>query len=172
MRYGRKAAVSLLLGLSATPVRGDIDVSAARTFLDTLAGDWAGTALRTPRGVLPYDICFERGSPDRIAGVADPGSASHHWDFLLRDDALKLRFLTTFGGNTTPTWLTAENSTGEIIWFQADALDHLRVGIAQRPDRLDIRVRLHDGPHVHIRLLRRATHCENAQGPPTIHPEG
>lgn len=166
MKHGWKAAIGLLLGLSGLPVQADIDLSAAKRFLETLAGDWAGTALRTPRGVLPYDICFEHASPERLAGVADPGAALHHWDFHIRDDALKLRFLTTFGGNTTPTWLSAETMTGHTTWFQAAALDHLRVGIAQRPDQVDIHVRLHDRPHVHIRLLRRGAYCDHAGEPP------
>ena len=63
-----------LLGFAVAAAQAHIDGPAAAAVLDALAGDWSGTALRTPRGVLPYDICLER-TPAGVGGVANPGAA-------------------------------------------------------------------------------------------------
>ena len=119
----------------------------------------------TPSAVpVVYDICFA-ATHRRLYGVANPGAALHHWDFRLEDGALRLRFLTTFGGNTNPTWLTATRVQDQSAWFRADSLDHLSVGIELGDRRADIHVLLHDKPHVDIRLLAGAGQCEPPGSP-------
>ncbi len=135
---------------AATP-----DDPSAEAFLHALIGNWEGRAVRTPRGPLPYDVRFERTPEGEVAGIANPGAALHHWAFFVKQGRLRLRFLTTFRGNTEPTWLTAEKIAHGTVQFRADHPPYLTVHVAPKTDRVDIHVFLRDQPHVEILLTRR-----------------
>ena len=124
-------------------------------FLEGLVGDWRGQATRTPRGPLPYDIRFTRTPGQAVAGVADPGAALHHWVFSRSEEGLRLRFLTTFRGNTAPIWLSAGRAVAGTYQFRAEHPPHLRVRVTPHTDRVHIQVLLHGEAHVEIRLVRQ-----------------
>lgn len=128
---------------------------AAEAFLQALVGDWNGEAVRTPRGPLPYDIAFTQGPNDDVAGVANPGAALHYWTFFLEDGRLRLRFLTTFRGNTEPTWLTAERGTEGTVQFRAERPPYLTVQVTPKREAVEINVMLRGEAHVDIRLMKR-----------------
>ncbi len=122
-------------------------------FLQNLIGTWKGRADRTPMGPLPYDIVFAPIQGGAVAGTADPGAALHHWRFFIANGQLRLRFLSTFRGNTNPTWLYTEEVSSVGAFFRGRDLDHLTVKLELRANDLRIDIFLHDAPHVSIRLV-------------------
>jgi hypothetical protein len=130
------------------------DTPAHVAFLDALIGNWDGQAVQTPRGPLPYDIDFTCDAHSAVNGTANPDAALHHWRFLVEGGKLRLRFLTTFGGNTTPIWLNAETVSPNAARFRADHPPYLHVEITNTGENANIEVFLRDKPHVHIRLAR------------------
>ncbi|MEA3277784.1 MAG: hypothetical protein U9Q81_21390 [Pseudomonadota bacterium] len=123
-------------------------------FLLGLTGDWEGEAYRTPQGRLPYAIRFERTAEGHVSAVANPGGALHHWTFFEEAGALRLRFLTTFGGNDEPIHLVANGSAADAFEFRSGTLEHLRVRIEPHDRMIDVDVSLHGKPHVGIRWAR------------------
>ena len=121
-------------------------------FLQNLIGPWKGRAIRTPAGPVPYDITFARIESGAVAGTANPGAALHHWRFFITNGHLRLRFLSTFRGNTNPTWLYTEEVSSVGAFFRGRNLDHLTVNIESNVNELRIDIFLHDAPHVSIRL--------------------
>ncbi len=122
-------------------------------FLQNLIGTWRGQATRTPVGPAPYDITFARIESGAVAGTADPGAALHHWRFFITNGHLRLRFLSTFRGNTNPTWLYTEEVSSVGAFFRGRDLDHLTVNIELNVNELRIDIFLHDAPHVSISLV-------------------
>jgi hypothetical protein len=128
------------------------DRSPGAAFLDKLLGSWNGRAVLTPVGALPYDLDFARTEGGAVAGTADPGAALHHWRFFMVNGQLRLRFLSTFRGNTRPTWLYAEQASPAGAFFRGRDLAHLTVKIKWEANQLRIDIFLQDSPHVSIRL--------------------
>jgi len=148
------ATLAALLYLHAGAL-AKADTPAHAAFLDALVDNWDGRAVRTPHGPLPYDIEFSRSADGAIAGLADPGAALHHWRFLVEDGQLRLRFLTTFGGNTTLIWLNAETVSQTAVMFRAEDPPSLHVRVTNTGEEVNMDVFLHGEPHVNIRLLRK-----------------
>ncbi|MBT3048027.1 MAG: hypothetical protein G8D61_21440 [gamma proteobacterium symbiont of Ctena orbiculata] len=138
-----------------------------RLFFDSISGAWQGEAVTTPVGTLPYDIDFKQRGPFRIYGEADPGAAIHHWDFYCESGELRLRFLSTFGGNRDPLLLESIGITTEEIHFKAREPDFLEVKV-RFGDRFSVFEVLHHGErHVLIELTRSRP---NQTGPARIKP--
>lgn len=129
-----------------------VDRSPEGIFLQNLIGSWKGQAVRTPVGPVPYDITFARIESGAVAGTANPGAALHHWRFFMVAGQMRLRFLSTFRGNTNPTWLYTEEVSSVGAFFRGRDLDHLTVKLELRANELRIDIFLHDAPHVSIRL--------------------
>ncbi|MCZ6892599.1 MAG: hypothetical protein O7H40_00960 [Gammaproteobacteria bacterium] len=121
-------------------------------FLQNLIGPWKGRAIRTPVGPVSYDITFARIESGAVTGTANPGAALHHWRFFVANGQLRLRFLSTFRGNTKPTWLYTEEVSSVGAFFRGRDLEHLTVNIEMNVNELRIDIFLHDAPHVSIRL--------------------
>lgn len=126
-------------------------------FLTAMEGSWRGRAMVTPAGPLPYDINFQRSGANAVTGAAHPGAAVHHWLFSAQEKSLRLRFLTTFDGNTDPLFLTASTRAGNSIVFNAEQRDDLTVRVTPGREETDIDVFLHGDEHVQIKLQRAAT---------------
>jgi hypothetical protein len=152
---GRKPArASLLLAglaIAALPVRptiGDGDPFGA------MVGEWHGRATETPAGSLPYDIRFTRLAACAVTGAANPGAAVHSWTFYTDRGRPRLRFLTTFGGNTEPLDLAGVSGPDGAITFRSERSDLVRVRLVPGTGTTRISVALRGEPHVEI-LLRR-----------------
>ena len=129
----------------------------ATGWLDGLIGSWAGRADTTPVGPRPYDMTFKRLADGRIAAMANPGRAIHHWWFSQARGRLHLTFLTTFQGNREPQpFLPATFESGKAI-FTTRRADRLSVHVLLRHRRLAIDVLRHGRLHVAIRLNRTRT---------------
>lgn len=126
-------------------------------FLTAVEGHWRGRAVVTPAGPLPYDIDFQRTDANAVTGAADPGAAIHHWLFSAQGKTLRLRFLTTFDGNTKPMFLTASMRVGNRYVFNAEQRDDLTVSVTPDPEAIDIEVFLRGDAHVLIKLRRTAS---------------
>lgn len=130
-------------------------VTTPTQFLSALEGSWAGQAEITPIGPRPYDITFDRVESNRVKGVANPGRALHHWAFFIQDDELRLRFLTTFGGNRDPIQFEAADWDEDgTTTFQALQPAFLKVKIRLDEEHLMMDVFHWDRLHVAIRLAR------------------
>ncbi len=126
-------------------------------FLSAVEGHWRGRAVDTPVGPLPYHIDFQRTDANAVKGAANPGAALHHWLFSAQGKTLRLRFLTTFDGNTKPMFLTAATRTGNRFVFHAEHRDDLTVSVTPDPEAIDIEVLLRGDAHVLIKLRRTAS---------------
>ncbi len=155
------AMLLLLAGPDLCVAAESREAARAAALLGALVGAWEGEAVRTPRGVLPYDIDFRRGGDGAVAGVANPGAALHHWRFFVEQRRLRLRFLTTFGGNTQPVWLTAYEFGQDATRFRADRPAYLELRVAPSAHTVAIDVLLRGEPHVDIRLTRRPSPLEH-----------
>lgn len=123
-------------------------------FLAMLEGNWVGKAEVTPIGPRPYDITFVRATPVRLEGVANPGGARHFWLFYEEAGDIRLRFLSTFAGNQTPTYLDVIDWSGGAVVFRARNPTFLKVRVQQQGRHLNIDVFHRDRLHVAIRLSR------------------
>ncbi|MGI9285294.1 MAG: hypothetical protein ACR2P1_07890 [Pseudomonadales bacterium] len=130
--------------------------SQIQDFLTAMEGPWQGRAVVTPAGPLPYDIEFQRTGANAVTGTANPGAAIQHWLFSAQEKSLRLRFLTTFGGNTNPLFFTASTRAGNRFVFNAEQRDNLTVCVTPGREVTDIDVFLRGNTHVRIKL-RRAT---------------
>ena len=144
-------ALAFIFVCAASPATED-STSETENFLDKLLGDWHGEAVRTPIGPNEYDINFSRQADGSVAGVADTGPSLHYWTFMHSDGELRVRFLTTFRGNTKPIWLKVESRSPETFKFRAEQPPYLRVDVSPDPSRTTIGVFLHEAPHVDIVL--------------------
>ena len=126
------------------------------TFLTGLEKQWSGRATYTPVGPRPYDITFKRHSPGRLEGTARPGEMStHYWSFYQEDQTLRLRFLSTFAGNTRPLLLRA-TEVAENTWiFKSPRPRFLEVHVKPKPQALGIVIFLRGERHVEIHLKQR-----------------
>jgi hypothetical protein len=125
-------------------------------FLAAVEGPWEGQARVTPIGPRPYNMTFVRTAPRRVEGEAHPGASIHYWTFYEEDETLKLRFLSTFGGNRQPLFLTATaEHDGEIV-FHAPQPGFLAVHVRPQAETLTIQIFLRGKPHVEIHLRHRS----------------
>ena len=125
-------------------------------FLLALEGSWEGQARRTPIGPRPYDMTFVRSAPKQVQGEAHPGASIHYWTFYEEEATLKLRFLSTFGGNKQPLDLTAIAEHDGALVFQAPQPDFLAVHVWPQASALTIQIFLRGKAHVEIHLKRRS----------------
>ena len=142
-------AAALCVGADGSPAQ---ERTLETAILDSLLGAWRGRAVQTPIGPVSYDIEFSRMDDNAVAGVADLGAALHHWRFLIVDGHLRLRFLSTFRGNSRPTWLYTESLTPTAAHFRGRDLDHLTVRVEPGEHDLKLDIFLRGNPHVSIRL--------------------
>jgi hypothetical protein len=130
------------------PTRHDI-------FLSMLAGPWKGNATITPVGPRPYDITFVFDDSKRLAGASRPGSEStHYWTFFVKDNVLKLKFLSTFAGNRQPIYLTANAEEAGKWFFNTDDVNFLEVRIHPQKRATRIQIYIRGEHHVEIELTR------------------
>jgi hypothetical protein len=125
-------------------------------FLAAVEGPWEGQARVTPIGPRPYDLTFVRTTPRRVEGEAHPGASIHYWTFYEEDEMLKLRFLSTFGGNRQPLFLTATAEQDGGLIFHAPQPAFLEVHVRPQADTLMIQIFLRGKPHVEIHLRPRS----------------
>lgn len=150
------AACALSLAFSAQAQAQALRSERIDGFLAALAGEWAGTAVTTPAGALPYDLDFSRRAEGGVEGAANPGAAIHTWTFYREGAHLRLRFLSTFQGNRDPMLLTAQGEIDEgTMVFRAERPALLRVLVKIGEGDATIRVLHHERLHVEIRLSRR-----------------
>lgn len=143
-------AVPVVAAGPAIPSDPDI----ADRLVAALPGAWDGRAIETPVGPVDYAIGFHRCETGVVAGVAALSVSDHHWQFRQTDDGLRLVFLSTFGGNQTPTRLVVTKAEASTLWFRAPELPLLTLSVTLAEPHLDIRVFHHQQPHVTIRLTR------------------
>jgi len=125
-------------------------------FLAAVEGPWEGRASVTPIGPRPYDMTFVRTAPRRVEGEAHPGASIHYWTFYEEDETLKLRFLSTFGGNRQPLFLTATAEHDGAMVFRAPQPGFLAVHVRPQAETLAIQIFLRGNPHVEIHLRHRS----------------
>jgi hypothetical protein len=125
-------------------------------FLAAVEGPWEGQARVTPIGPRPYDMTFVRTAPRRVEGEAHPGASIHYWTFYEEDETLKLRFLSTFGGNRQPLFLTATAEHDGVMVFHAPQPGFLAVHVRPQAEMLTIQIFLRGKPHVEIHLRHRS----------------
>jgi hypothetical protein len=125
-------------------------------FLAAVEGPWEGQARMTPIGPRPYDMTFVRTAPRRVEGEAHPGASIHYWTFYEEDEALKLRFLSTFGGNRQPLFLTATAEHDGVMVFHVPQPGFLAVHVRPQAGMLTIQIFLRGEPHVEIHLRHRS----------------
>jgi|GEM_PF-3596019 len=118
-----------------------------------MQGDWQGMAVKTPVGQVAYDIRFSVDK-DGLVGVADTGDSLHHWQFIEINKKLKLRFLSTFRGNTKPRYLEYSHSEKNSHYFHHHHPGYLRVKITQKVNLIELHIFLRDESHVKIELKR------------------
>ena len=149
--------VGIVLALgSRVPLAGDDDAEGGiDRFLSALEGEWIGRAETTPIGPRPYDISFAETAPGKVEGSVDTGASVHHWTFFDDRGRLRIRFLSTFGGNREPIFLDVDQREGAAILFRAAQPPLLSVRVSPSPEQLRIDVFHWDEPHVEIRLTRR-----------------
>ncbi|WP_064609565.1 hypothetical protein [Photobacterium sp. J15] len=82
-----------------------------------LIGCWEGEALKTPRGALPYPVCFKRLDDGTLYGLAKLNVSDHHWYFYLNNKKSRLRFMSTFADNLKPVNLPATKLQARHIEF-------------------------------------------------------
>jgi hypothetical protein len=151
----------LVLCLPPLTGAGEPDIQSPTTerrsaFLAAVEGPWAGQARVTPIGPRPYDMTFVRTAPRRVEGEAHPGASIHYWTFYEEDETLKLRFLSTFGGNRQPLFLTATAEHDGVMVFHAPQPGFLAVHVRPQAETLTIEIFLRGKPHVEIHLRHRS----------------
>jgi hypothetical protein len=126
------------------------------TFLTGLEKPWYGRATLTPVGPRPYGITFKRHPQGHLEGAARPSEIStHYWTFYQEDQALKLRFLSTFAGNTQPLLLRATEVVKNTWIFKSSQPRFLEVHVKPQAQALDIAIFLRGERHVEIHLKHR-----------------
>lgn len=131
------------------------------SFFQSLQGNWSGCAIKTPIGARPYDIHFRLDEKGDLNGIADPGPVSdHHWSYQIDGDVLWLKFLSSFRGNTEPTWLSAVEKRGKTVTFRSKKVQKLKVDIAVIDNIQKIEIYLHNKPHVSIHLVKNNSASE------------
>lgn len=120
--------------------------------LQSLKGPWRGKATQTPVGVVSYNIHFRPKAATLYGMSPTSGVSQHHWTFFLHKGQLKLRFLTTFEGNTTPEFLSLQSAQKHRLTFSEPK--RLTVQLDLQPKRTTITILLHHKFHVRIQLLR------------------
>ena len=142
----------------ATPVAKTHRGIPYRSMHARVSGDQEiGRATITPVGPRPYDITFRRSPQGQVAGAAYPGdNSTHYWTFYQEDQALKLRFLSTFAGNTQPLFLMAAEIVKDTWIFKSARPRYLEVQVKPRGFTLELEILLHGKRHVFIHLESRA----------------
>jgi hypothetical protein len=101
-------------------------------------------------------MTFVRTAPQQVQGEAHPGASIHYWTFYEEEARLKLRFLSTFGGNQQPLDLTAIAEHDGALVFQAPQPGFLAVHVRPQGTTLTIQIFLRGKSHVEIDLTRRS----------------
>jgi hypothetical protein len=157
-RRGRRhGGWSVLLLLALAPAAAaETRLGGGGELLSSLLGRWSGEAVRTPAGPLPYDIHFRPLGGCAVSGAANPGAAVHSWIFYRDGGALRLRFLSSFRGNTDPLDLAGVRDPDGTVTFRAERRGYVSVRLTPGADAIGIAVALRGEPHVEIRLAREA----------------
>lgn len=140
----------LLAGTLLTP----FPTTASSALLESLQGCWQGKAVKTPRGSLPYPICFELQDNNTLYGVADLHVSRHHWRFYLVEDMEQLSFLSTFAGNETPLYLSASQVASDHIAFSTEDGQYLQVQVQQQKKGYRFTIKVKGKEHVIIQLVQ------------------
>ncbi|MCG8094138.1 MAG: hypothetical protein JAZ17_11025 [Candidatus Thiodiazotropha endolucinida] len=145
---------AVLLGLLSVSAASETHLSGDRMeqLLQSLPGFWMGEAVETPVGRMNYDMVFHTCSDGIVAGVAKTGASLHYWQFIPNQDNHRIRFLSTFRDNRSPTVLLPQPTEGRALSFHAPDLKMLTLTINHSPTVINIRVFHHGKPHVHIQL--------------------
>lgn len=148
--------LGIILTLNAHTAFGEGDETEGwiNHFLGSVEGEWVGKAETTPIGPRPYDISFTHTTPGNVEGSVDTGASIHHWTFFDEAGRLRIRFLSTFGGNREPIFLDVDKRESEGILFRAAERRWLSVRVLVSAEQLRIDVFHWDEPHVEIRLTR------------------
>ncbi len=148
-------AWSCLISVKSEAARSETTSEAVSPaeFLEGLIGPWRGTAVRTPIGPQKYDIQYERLPDGSVSGKADLIASIHYWTFFLEGEDLKLRFFSTFGGNTKPILLDFVELDGRSFLFKARDPPYLDVRVNLTEETLKKEVYLRGEPHVEIELI-------------------
>lgn len=154
--------IMLTLGTRVSPAQGDEAEGWIDRFLSAIEGEWIGQAETTPIGPRPYDISFTETAPGNVEGSVDTGASTHYWTFFDEAGRLRIRFLSTFGGNREPIFLDVDKRESEGIVFRAARPPLLSVRVSLSPEQLRIDVFHWDEPHVEIRLTRPASSCSSS----------
>jgi len=99
-------------------------VAAPTPLLASLQGCWHGTAVKTPRGVVSYPLCF-RHQQGETYGLARLDLSEHHWRFC--SGGKVLNFLSTFRGNQQPVKLKLAAADNQSLLYRTGDPDFLRV---------------------------------------------
>jgi len=132
-----------------------LSMSADNTLLEPLQGCWQGKAIKTPRGPLPYPICFELQNDNTLYGVANLNISHHHWRFYLEEDMNQLSFLSTFAGNETPLYLSASQVGSDHLTFSTVDGQYLQVQVQQQKEGYRFTIKVKGKEHVIIQLVQR-----------------
>jgi hypothetical protein len=117
------------LSLAGVTVSTPPTVTERAAFLRAPEGAWQGEARATPVGPRPYDITFTRTDLHVLHGAAVSGASTHYWTFYEEEEVLKLRFLSTFAGNSQPLFLTATTAHEGRVVFHATSAEFLEVRV-------------------------------------------
>ncbi|MCW8328928.1 hypothetical protein MD588_08910 [Photobacterium sp. SDRW27] len=153
MQKLRSNAPSLLLTILVSTLLAPLPAASGDALIESLQGCWQGKAIKTPRGPLPYPICFEISEENTLYGIAKLSVSQHHWRFYLGSTKTRLKFLSTFAGNQTPIHLSLIHDDAERLIFAADNKQYLQVEIKQQHDGYQFTIKLKGKEHVIIRLV-------------------
>lgn len=148
--------MTVLANTAAGTTTPSLSAEDIEKFLEAIEGKWTGQAVISPVGPLTYDIDFTRTEDSAIEGAANPGAAIHYWTFYREQQAITLRFLSTFRGNTDPLHLSATAQAEGAMVFQAFRPAYLQVHVRPQLDNIMIKVLLHGELHVVIYLKKTA----------------
>lgn len=121
-------------------------------FLNLIANDWKGNAVQTPLGPVGYSINFTKNPNGHVSGAAYLNRSTHYWDFYRQSNQLKLKFLSTFAGNTQPIYFAAQHYSDSHVEFISTSRNDVKVIIKPGYRKMVIRIFLRNKPHVIIEL--------------------
>ena len=124
------------------------------SLVELMQGEWRGMAVKTPVGPMEYNINYTL-SDNGLIGVADTGSSYHHWQFVNVNNKLKLKFLSTFRGNTKPRYLEYSHTKNNKHFFHHLHPDYLRIQITPGEGSIELHIILRGESHVKIELNRK-----------------
>lgn len=126
----------------------------AEQLLESLMGEWQGSAVQTPVGPAPYDIRFAWVDDNCISGTADNDFSNHTWTFCEDGSGLKLDFLSDFRGNREPIRFRDVSREQEKLIFHAASHPFMDVLIFPREREIRVDVMHYERLHVRIEWSR------------------